>query len=337
MSRCEVKENLQNLPARYGFYGRMKAEFPSQVNIDVTEVCNLACIHCPQPRFKRSPYYSGSFLDSQLSAKAVDEVRQYGRQAVQYLRYTGEGEPLIHDGIYEMLTYAVLNSGTTVTLTTNGTLLNQVRLEKLLATGVNVVDISIDAFSPETYARIRVHGNLAVTRANVLNLIRASKQGNSNLKVVVSFIEQPQNAHEAQDFQAFWEDHGADYVVIRRLHSAAGALPEKAETMRHQKAACERYPCTYPWERIVVDPRGHLGFCPAGWAHDATVADYRTATIKETWQGECYRQLRQAHLSGDYTNHPFCGQCPDWQATRWPDEGRSYANMIEDFQAETGE
>jgi MoaA/NifB/PqqE/SkfB family radical SAM enzyme len=336
MSRCEVKENLQNLPARYGFYGRMKAEFPSQVIIDVTEVCNLACIHCPQPRFKRSPHYSARCLDPQLSAKAVDEVRQYGRQTVQYLRYTGEGEPLIHDGIYEMLTYAVLHSGTTVTLTTNGTLLNQVRLEKLLATGVNVVDISIDAFNPETYARIRVNGNLEVTRANVLNLIRASKQGKSHLKVVVSFIEQPQNAHEAQDFQAFWEDHGADYVVIRRLHSAAGALNEKAEAMRHQKAGHERYPCTYPWERIVVDPRGHLCFCPAGWAHEAEIADYRTVTIGEMWQSEFYRHLRQAHLSGNYTKHPFCGQCPDWQATRWPDEGRSYANMIEDFQAESG-
>lgn len=333
MSSGEVTANPPNCPVRYGFYGRMKAEFPSQVIIDVTEVCNLACIHCPQPRFKRSPHYSASFLDAQLSAKAVDEVREYGQQAVQYLRYTADGEPLIHSGIYEMLTYAVLNSGTTVTLTTNGTLLNGVRLEKLLATGVNVVDISIDAFTPETYARIRVNGNLEVTRANVLNLIRASKQSKFNLKVVVSFIEQPQNAHEVQDFQAFWQDHGADYVVIRRFHSAAGAIPEKAETMRHQKTAQERYPCPYPWERIVLDPRGHLCFCPAGWAHEAEIADYRRVTIKEVWQGEFYRQLRQAHLSGDYTNQPFCGQCPDWQATRWPDEGRSYANMIEDFKA----
>jgi len=39
-----------------------------------------------------------------------------------------------------------------------------------------MIDISIDALEPETYARIRVNGDLNVTRANVLNLIRWIRQ-----------------------------------------------------------------------------------------------------------------------------------------------------------------
>jgi hypothetical protein len=41
----------------FGFYGRLNADFPSQVIIDVTEICNLECIHCPHPDFKKSKYY----------------------------------------------------------------------------------------------------------------------------------------------------------------------------------------------------------------------------------------------------------------------------------------
>lgn len=317
----------------YGFYGRMKAEFPSQVIIDVTEVCNLTCIHCPQRLFKQSEYYTGSFLSSELSAKAVDEVKKYGANAVQYIRFTGEGEPLLHKNIYEMLKYAVLNSAKTVTLTTNGTIMTESRIERLIDTGIHVIDISIDAYKAETYAKVRVNGSLDVTRTNVLNLIRASKNNHNNLKVVASYIEQPQNRHETQDFEKFWKDSGADYVVIRRLHSAAGSIRHTAEKMRIENQKEYRHPCTYPWERIVLRSAGHLCFCPASWSKSASVGDYRSVTIRDVWQGKFYNNLRSAHLSNEFKDHDFCGQCPDWKATRWPNEGRSYANMIEDFKA----
>lgn len=316
----------------YGFYGRLSEAFPSQIIIDTTELCNLACVHCPHPQFKKSEHYSGASLTPELNAKAIDEVRLHGQGRTQYVRYTGEGETLINRYFFEMLEYATHHAGAVpVTVTTNGVLLNELRIARLIATGVEIVDISIDAYTPETYAKIRVNGNLEVTRANVLRLLTASKAQGSKTKVVVSYIEQPQNLHETADFERFWKDHGADFVVIRKLHSAAGAVANVADRMRKDNAAEPRRPCVYPWERVVLNPRGNLAFCPADWTHGSTMIDYRTTTIKETWNGEFYRKLRHAHLTNDYSQHGFCGQCPDWKVTRWPDEGRSYANMVEDF------
>lgn len=319
-------------PEEYGFYDRLKADFPSQVIIDVTEVCNLACIHCPHPEFKKSEHYDARYLSPELNAKAVDEVKSHGAGRTQYIRYSSEGEPLIHPKGYEMIDYAVRNSGTFVTLTTNGTIMNEKRTQKLLDSGIHMIDISIDAYSPETYAKVRVNGDLNVTRANVIRLIGWIRQSGSPAKVVVSFIEQPQNTHEAADFKAFWEDQGADSVVIRRLHSAAGAVIDVARIMRSRQAGEARRPCVYPWERVVLNPRGNLAFCPADWTHGSTVTDYRSTTIAETWGGEFYRKLRQAHMTNDYGNHGFCGQCPDWKETRWPGRGRAYANLVEDLQ-----
>ena len=120
---------MKKLAERYGFYGRLSAKFPSQVIVDVTEVCNLSCIHCPHPRFKKSKYYTGCFLSKDLNEKIIEEVKHYGKNSTQYVRYCAEGEPLIHPGIYDMLSYAVQRSGVTVTLTTNGTLLRKKRIE----------------------------------------------------------------------------------------------------------------------------------------------------------------------------------------------------------------
>lgn len=323
----------ENTVGQYGFYGRLTAQFPSQIIVDCTEVCNLACIHCSHQSFKQSEHYAGRSLEPSSNVKLVDEVGQYGRDFTQYIRYTSNGEPLLHRHIYDMLEYAVRNSGVTVALTTNGTLLNQQRIERLLATGVDVVDISIDAFTSETYARIRVNGDLQVTRANVLMLLQMARQSSSRTKVVVSYIEQPQNKHETNDFETFWRDNGADYVVVRRLHSAAGAILAVADLMRTENESELRRPCLYPWERIVLNARGLLSFCPGDWIHGSTIADYCVTTIQEVWQGEFYQKLREAHLTNNYARHQFCGQCPDWRSTRWPNEGRSYANMIEEFKA----
>ncbi|TYQ27674.1 radical SAM/SPASM domain-containing protein [Pseudanabaena sp. UWO310] len=316
---------------QYGFYDRLSANFPSQLLVDATEVCNLACIHCPHPDFKKSHHYDGRSLTLDLNAKLVDEVREHGQNVTQYIRYASNGEPLTHPDIYEMLDYAKQNSGVMVTLTTNGTLMTERRIERLLEIGVDVIDISIDAFSPETYSQIRVNGNLNITRSNVIKLIELSNQANASTKVVVSYVEQPLNSHETQDFHQFWQDRGADYVVIRRLHSCSGAKTELANVRTAENDKELRRPCLYPWERIVLNARGDLSFCPSDWVHGSYIADYRTTSIYETWQGEFYQKLRAAHLSNNYSQHSFCGQCPDWKSTRWPHEGRSYADMIEEF------
>lgn len=320
-----------NQDVRYGFGGRLTADFPSQILMDITEVCNLACIHCPHPTFFKSEHYGGRHLDPALNEKMIEEVRQHGQGRTQYIRYASNGEPLVHPQGYDMIQSAVEHSGVYVTLTTNGKIMNEKRTQKLLDAGVHMIDISIDAFSPEAYAKIRIKGDLNVTRENVLRLIRWVAESKASTKVVVSFVEQPLNAHETADFERYWKDVGADYVVIRRLHSCSGAMGELAQVRHAESDALPRRPCLYPWERVVINARGDLAFCPSDWVHGSYVADYRATTIQAEWQGPFYQALRQAHLSNDFSGHAFCGQCPDWAATRWPHEGRSYADMVREF------
>ena len=223
---------MAELPVTYGFGGRLTAEFPSQIIMDITEVCNLACTHCPHPVFAKSEHYAGRHLDMALNEKMIEEVRQHGQGRTQYIRYTSNGEPLVHPHGYDLIQAAVDHSGVYVTLTTNGKIMNERRTQRLLESGVHLIDISIDAFKPETYAKIRVKGDLAVTRENVLRLIGWVRESKAKTKVVVSFVEQPQNTLEVADFERYWKDQGADYVVIRRLHSHSGSVIKVADIGR---------------------------------------------------------------------------------------------------------
>ncbi len=313
----------------YGFQKHLSSKFPSQIIIDATQFCNLACIHCPHPTFIKTDAYSGTHLDVDLHKKLIDEIATDGLGICQYIRYTANGETLIHPKFDEMIEYAGKYCKTKINVTTNGVLLTEKKAKKLLDSGVNVFDISLDAYSNETYSKVRVKGDLSVVRPNVLKLIELIKKGNYNAKLVVSFVEQTLNSHETELFENYWKEVGAAFVVIRRLHSAGGAKDNIRESIDATIKDIIRKPCLYPWERLTLTPEGHLSYCPTDWKHQSHFIDFRNTTIKEAWQSDFMNDLRNAHLNNNYDSFDFCKQCPDWIQTRWPDEGNSYSNLME--------
>ena len=323
----KYEDNLNMKNEHYGFVGRLSKKFPSQVMVDLTEVCNLACIHCTHPEFKLSTVYGKRMLDPELNKKMIKEVSTVGKGITKYIRYTSNGEPLVHPRSYEMIQDAVENSGTKVTLTTNGTLLNEKRMFKILKTGLHMIDISTDAASNETYKKIRVGGDLDVTRSNILKLLKLREEANSKTKIIVSFVEQKENSHEVEDFKNYWQQRDVDEVLIRRLHSNSGSnLVDKLKSSDNQK---NRKPCLYPWERVILNARGKLAFCPTDWYAKSELCSYHDKTIQETWQNTFYKDLRSQHIQCKFSNK-FCKQCPDWRNTSWPfDENKSYADLVE--------
>jgi len=315
---------------KYGFYGRLKKDFPSQIIVDITERCNYACIHCRHKQFSKSHYYRGLNMEKEINTKLVQEIKRYGKNITQYIRYSSNGEPLLHPLAYDFISEAIRESGVPVTLTSNGSCINHERMRTLFDEGLYLIDISIDAYFPDTYKKIRVGGELIKVVENVKKMINYKNNNHLKTQIIVSYIEQPLNFNETQNFKDFWNEQGIDYIVIRSLHSNAGSLKDIATTL-WSLSESKRKPCIYPWERVCLKPDGTLHFCPASWVKDDYIADFHNTSIKEVWSGEIYNSLRNAHLYSDFNKFLICEQCPDWINTKWDHEGRSYATMVGEF------
>ncbi len=116
---------MKDIYNTYGFQAYLSSEFPSQIVVDVTEFCNLACIHCPQKDFSKSKSIKGKHLEPELHEKLIDEIVKESKGNCKYIRYTAQGETLLHPNIAEMVRYAKKNSGVPVNLTTNGVFLTE--------------------------------------------------------------------------------------------------------------------------------------------------------------------------------------------------------------------
>ncbi|RKJ21596.1 radical SAM protein [bacterium D16-50] len=314
----------------YGFYDRLRENMPSQIIIDIDQNCNYACVHCPHGKFRKSDIYTGARLSEELNRKLVDEVREAGNGDVQHLRYTANGEPLLHPHAVEILTYAAQNSGTFVSLTTNGSLLTKEVSRQLLLSGIGLIDISLDAYHEDTYALIRKNGNLVRVRQNVLDLLQLRRETNAQTKIVVSYVIQPDNINEIEDFEKYWMQQGVYQVVFRKLHTAGGSIKNSSV----ETDSGEYQPCVYPWERLSIGPDGEFEFCPASWEGKMHLGfNIKDHTIYEVWHSDRYRKLREEHLRAAFADFKICGECPDRNHIIWPgkDGRKAYGDMIKEL------
>ena len=144
-------------PGRYGFVKPEHAEFPPILIIAVTNVCDMACIHCAHPVLKRSPGYKATFMDPAIHTKIVADTRHFKDQ-LWVFRYAADGESVLHPQSLDMVEETKAAGIGPVDLTTNAMALTEEKMRRLLRAPIDVIDVSLDAHTQETYEKIRKRG-----------------------------------------------------------------------------------------------------------------------------------------------------------------------------------
>jgi len=279
------------------------------VLIGNTNVCNLDCVHCFHRVYRARDDYRPTFLEAELVEKILDEV---GEHPGTVLNIACDGEPFVDKRLLGFLEYAKDRSISPITTNTNGTLLNEETCRRILERPLlDIVNVSIDAFSPETYKRIR-GGNYQTVFENTLRLVEMRNRMGSRTKLMVNIIDQPEAAGEIDDFVKFWSDK-VERVLVRSYYSSHRLVEPDKE---HFDPA-RRWPCKYLFFRLDITHTGFARYCGDDWFIETKIGDIRANTIAEIWTSDEYRRIRDAHLAGRFDQVKLCGQCTEWQGGKW--------------------
>lgn len=137
----------------------------SKVYIEPTNRCNLECRTCLRNVWDEP---SGE-MSSATFARIIEGLRSFSPPPTVF--FGGFGEPLSHPGIVEMVA-RVKALGITVELITNGTLLTQELSLRLIGAGLDMLWVSLDGATPESYADVRLGAALPEVLANLADLRR---------------------------------------------------------------------------------------------------------------------------------------------------------------------
>ncbi len=124
------------------------------LRISVTDRCNLRCVYC-MPAEGITWQAHENILHYEEIAQVVRLAAEHG---VSEIRLTG-GEPLIRKNLPELVQMIASIPGISdISLTTNGLLLEE-QAERLAKAGLTRINVSLDTFSPEKFARITRGGS----------------------------------------------------------------------------------------------------------------------------------------------------------------------------------
>jgi len=287
---------------------------PPMILLDITNACNMNCIHCAHTIISKKNDYKIKHLDWLQFKKIIFELSFHDQPCL--LRIVSSGEPMMHPKLIEMIEFAKENTKCIVNLTTNGSLLFPEKCEKLLKSNIDIIDISIDAMSKSVYNKIRQGGVYEQLMCNIFHLLQCRVQHKAKTKVVVSFVKQNENYHETDFFKSYWSDI-VDFVMIRNLHSASGKVKQQEVLEKNVITLSKRYPCPHLWKRLIIDSYGRIKFCATDWELNSLVSTIDKTSLKQIWNNEKLKLLRKQHIAGSFNDDHFCKKCNDWATSQW--------------------
>lgn len=182
--------------------------YPLYMEISPSGACNHRCTFCALDYMEYRP----RFLDTVV---LKDRLAELGRLGLKSIMMGGEGEPLIHRDITEIIHHAK-QCCIDVAMTTNGVLLSPEFSEQSLK-DISWIKVSINAGTADTYARIhrtkpedfeRVMDNLA-------HAARINREQGTNCVVGAQMVLLPENAAEVEQLAARCREAGLNYLVIK--------------------------------------------------------------------------------------------------------------------------
>jgi radical SAM protein with 4Fe4S-binding SPASM domain len=311
---------------------------PTELQLEVTGACNLACEMC-LVRYRPKLGRTSGAMCFHTFRELVDAL-----PALEKLTLQGLGEPLLAPDFLRMVEYATAR-GIRTGFNTNGTFLTVDASERLVRAGVDWVHVSLDGATRRTYESIRHGADFGRVTRNIRDLVGARRRlGADRPTVQIVFVAMRRNLRELPDLVALAARWGVDSVWVQNLsHSFGDTDPsgsymeirrfaqhealwqdedERAEVVfdearrRAGQAGLElRLPrlrepetasaldggvgCHWPFDGAYVTHDGKVQPCCMVMGADrAVLGSLEDARFEEIWTSEPYERFRAGLLPG---------------------------------------
>ena len=283
---------------------------------ETTRRCNLSCVHC---RAAAEDHHYNNELDTRAAFTLLDQIREVGQPIIIL---TG-GEPLLRKDIFDITAYGT-KIGLKMVMAPNGTLINDENVQKMKASGIKRISISLDGATRERHDAFR---GVVGAFDGALNGIQLAK--NAGLEFQINTTITKTNLEEIPKILSLAESLGAvahhifllvptgrgKYIIDQAIDAAAyeetlnwfydqrdkTPLQLKATCAPHyyrilrQRAKADGKKVTFESHGLDAVTRGCLagtGFCFISHIGevqtcgflDVKCGDITTSTFREVWE-----------------------------------------------------
>lgn len=295
--------------------------YPYILNIDPASVCQLRCPGCPtgienESRRVRNPVVVRErvMMSTGFFEALLEEIGDYLFVIMLY----NWGEPLLHRELPAFIRKAK-EYQIGIDFHTNLSLrMDDARLENILSAGVDVIGVSLDGFSQETYQTYRRGGNFELAKTNITRLAEVRKRLGLKTEIVWNFLVFSFNEHEIDAARRYCDQIGITFnrrdAFIHNPDWMPSYRQNEAEQLRNpsppQPASANSTvnrpprPCAWHYSFSAINANGSVSACCATYdeQHDFGLLQPGTVSFRDVWNNNLYRKSR-----GAFANKPVPG------------------------------
>src|SRR6516165_3255697 len=255
-------------------------DYPPQLVLENTSICNLTCIHCSHRELQRVKRH----MKRPLWNKIAEELGTYAPDTEIWPTFYGEALIMGYKAeLWHRLDYAAKVGCRNLVLNSNGTLLDRWNnIDKILNSPLRRFILSLDGLSKETFELIREKAKWDEVYPQVEELCRRRmRRGQKYPIIVAQFSVMKQNAHEVENYRRFWEERGAEVKVRPMLEwTATGTV--RTDTITHDSDF--RIACPWGYNTMAVHQDGSVVACAVDYEGRLKVGNINEITIREAWR-----------------------------------------------------
>ena len=310
----EYRRRWTDDPARF-----IAGDFPIHLDVESTGVCNLRCPFCATTMKNWGPDVPG-YMKMELFKKVIDEGAAEGLCSV---KLSFRGEPTLHPGLADMAAYAKKKGILDVYFNTNGTLLNELLIGRLMDAGLDRISISFEGTDKEVYEKHRVGAQFekVVSNVRLLRRLRDGRGGQSP-QIRIQSVMLPSLKEKFARYVEFWQPYADEiaYLDMRR----------EGPTDDHRGRVAD-WACPFLWQRMTILWDGTVLPCLMHGASDfALLALGRVGdrSLKQMWTSEQESRYRNLHKEARAHELEACNRC-SYRAMELEKLGRGRTEAIQ--------
>lgn len=265
-------------------------QFPVNMLLEVTNICNHSCIFCANSKMTRG----GGYIKPDLAERILEEAHIAGTREVGFY---ATGEPLVNPDLERYIQKAKSLGYTYIYITTNGALLSEQRMRTIVSAGVDSIKFSINAGTENSYEMVHGKRDFNKVLNNLRNLNNFRKGTKGQFKIYVSTILTRYTMGEDKILYDKIKDYVDDHIVLNCRNQGGGMFEiNKLLSIKAKNEFCtSKINCTLPFNKLHITYEGYLNVCCVDFQNYLAVEDLNTCSLKEAWESKRFQELREKH------------------------------------------